>query len=516
MLVVAALGRAVEGQAPVQARPLWGSLEPGPFAVGFRVVYQLDRSRVWGPTPDSAAGGELARPVRISVWYPARPGTADTRMRYGDYVHFTAPDRYFGRLDSLLEGREQRSARDLFAGAEQDYPKLLALPVAATRDAPPLERRFPLVMYSEGWNSAQQNDNVVLAEYLASHGFVVAAVPQVGESPNDLTLRISPAELEIQMRDLEFAMGVATTLPFVDRRKIGLMGWSMGGVVTLWIAGRNHAVKALVGLDPSYQARDFVTMAMGSPYFDIRRFRAPLLSLRTGNPKYVGNQDDRLVDSLHFAERLLGRVGNVTHGDFSDFAMIAKLFPVTILDRTAEEASWGHEAICREVRAFFDGVLNGDRRALEPKSGSPRPSGLTIAHRAAAEVPSEEEFVALVSREGLTATVARFRQLEARYPGLTIIRYPIMNRLGYRFLREGQPGRALDAFRLNTQAYPSSADGFDSLADGYLAKGDSASVDGAYRQVLELLPRDSTLQQGAREELKARAEEWLRKRTRAR
>jgi len=510
LALVGAKVTAAEGQAVGDPTPLWSGLPPGPFPVGFRVLYRLDRSRVWGPTPDSALGGESARPIRVSVWYPALRASNRARMRYQDYIQFAAPDPYFGPLNAMLLARDTQSLREIFAGAERYYRSALVLPMVARRDAPPARGRFPLVLYSQGWNSSHQHDNVVLAEFLASHGYVVAAVPQVGETVKDLALQINLPDLETQMRDVEFAIGVAQLLPFVERRKLALMGWSMGGIVSLWISGRNPMVAAVVGLDASFRAHDFVKLTFSSPYFDIRRLRAPLLALQSGNEKYVRGQDDRVVDSLHFADRFVGRVANITHGDFSDFAMLAKLFPVAILDRTAEEASRGHETVCRVVRTFLDGALKGDERALGGLRDSTPFAGLTLTHYQAAGVPSEEELVALAARDGLPATIAQLQQLQAAHPELVIIRYAVMTRLGYRLLREGRPDAAIDAFRLDTEAYPTSADGFDSLADGYLAKADSASARRAYERVLELLPSDSTLDGNAREELRGRATERLR------
>ena len=509
LLLAFALAPSANGQTPERVRPLWDALPPGPFDVGFRVLYRLDRSRVWGPTPDSALRGEFARPIRMSLWYPAQRKTSAPQMRYREYVEFAAPDPYFARLNGLLEARDTTSLREMFAGAERYYSDALALPMAARRNAPPARQRFPLVMYSQGWNSSHQSDNVVLAEFLASHGYVVAAVPQVGETVIDLTLRINPVDLETQMRDVEFAMGVAQMLPFVDRRKIALMGWSMGGVVSLWIAGRNPKIDAVVGLDASFRAHDFVNLTMGSPYFDIRRLRAPLLALQSGNTKYTPGQDDRVVDSMHLAERFVGRVADITHGDFSDFPMFARLFPVAILDRTADQASRGHDTVCRMVKLFLDGVLKEDGPALNMLR-SAEFNGLTLTRHEAATIPSEEDFVAMAQRDGVPQTVTRLKQLQVAHAELVIIRYPVMTRLGYRLLHEGRPDAAIDAFRLNTEAYPTSSDGFDSLADGYLAKADSSSARRAYERVLELLPGDSTLDAGAREELRGRATERLR------
>jgi dienelactone hydrolase len=494
------------------ARPLWGDLAQGPYEVGFRVLYRLDRSRVWDAAPDSVSRSDFARPVRISLWYPA-PHTASGRaMRYRDYVRFTPPSSYFGRVDSLLETRETKSWENAFKGSGRSVQDLLNLPVMARMDAGASDGIFPLVMYSEGWNSSSQNDNSVLAEFLASRGYVVAAVPQLGTSSTSLTLGLNPIDLETQMRDIEFAMGVVQEQPFVDSRKLALMGWSMGGVVSLWLAARNQNVDAIVGLDASFRARDFVTMVLASPYFDIRQVRAPLLALQSGNTKYVAGQDDRVVDSLHFAERLVGRVANITHGDFSDFAMVAKLFPLHLEDRTAAQASRGHVAIAATVLEFLDAVFQGKP---SPTAGLQRlaneqDSVISLKFHESAKIPSEVEWVAMLDSSGLEHTVVQYEIVRSRYSTLAVIRYPILNRLGYSLRDNGKADLAIATFRLNAAAHPTLVDAYDSLADGYLAKGDSASARRAYQQVLNVLDSDTSLSASSREEYKSRAVQYIR------
>ena len=60
-----------------------------------------------------------------------------------------------------LTGAEQRLLEELWNAA-----------TSAHRNAPPVERRFPLVIYHSGGGSSFE-DNAVLCEFLASHGFVV-------------------------------------------------------------------------------------------------------------------------------------------------------------------------------------------------------------------------------------------------------------------------------------------------------------------------------------------------------
>src|SRR5688572_22257719 len=75
--------------APAAAAPtIWGGLEPGPHAVGFRQLERLDPARpFWMPrTLDGKPRDrERARPIRISVWYPAAAATGAT-LTVGDYV----------------------------------------------------------------------------------------------------------------------------------------------------------------------------------------------------------------------------------------------------------------------------------------------------------------------------------------------------------------------------------------------------------------------------------------------
>ena len=508
-LLYCAIFFATASQVHAQSLPLWGDLTPGPYRVGFRVTYRVDSSRTWLPVPDSAA--EFARPVRVSIWYPASASPGGEEMRYADYVRFRAPNRFFGTLDSMLLNRDTVSWRSAFRGVENLYPRLLELPVYARRNGTPASGTFPLVLYSEGWNSSSQNDNSVLAEYLASNGYVVAAVPQVGTSSVALTLGVNPVDLETQLRDVETAMVVAQSQRFVDRKRVAAMGWSMGGVVALWLASRNPNIDAVVGLDPSFAAAQWKPMVLGSPYFEIRQIRAPILVLQSGNQRFVSAQDPLVIDSLHFAERYTSRVGRVTHGDFSDFAMVARVFPVRLEDRTATDASAGHVAVARTVLAFLDHVLKQRPTALSSIVGHARDDSLIrLTHISAAQIPNESDWSAIVSRIGVERAADSVHRLERIYPSLEIIRYAVFNRQGYALRDAGRLDDAIAVFRLNAEAHPSLADAFDSLADGYIAKGDTVGARRAYQQVLALLPADKTLSEGSKADYRNRAEAYLK------
>ncbi len=74
-----------------------------------------------------------------------------------------------------------------------------------------------------------------------------------------------------------------------------------------------------------------------------------------------------------------------------------------------------------------------------------------------------------------------------------------MNSLGYRLLQAGQVDRAIDVFLINTEQYPESANVWDSLGDGYRAKGDTAQAIASYQKALEIDPNFAASRQNIAE-----------------
>lgn len=198
IFVIAAAGLSVNIHA--QTPPLWGNLDPGPFKVGFKIIYRLDYSRSWKPKYDTHGqlqSGSRVRPIRIDVWYPADVQAHVSRMPYKDYVYYNAPtgDRVFAEANEMLERRAVSSFHNFLKG-DDAFNALMSTPTAAIRNAPPINRKSPLIIYSGGLNDSLQASNAVLFEYLASHGYVVATVPQLGTSSLSLQLGTNPVDLE--------------------------------------------------------------------------------------------------------------------------------------------------------------------------------------------------------------------------------------------------------------------------------------------------------------------------------
>jgi dienelactone hydrolase len=99
------------------------------------------------------------------------------------------------------------------------------------------------------------------------------------------------------------------------------------------------------------------------------------------------------------------------------------------------------------------------------------------------------EFWTLVNQTGgATKAAAVFHEARQRDANAFVFpEFPI-NLLGYARIQAGAKDEAIELFKLNTEAYPASANAQDSLSDGYLAAGKNDLALAAEQKCLALLP----------------------------
>lgn len=170
------------------------------FKVGMTTRLFTDQSRTnWT--------GDAPRPLLTTVWYPASKDATEQEITIG------APDKPL-----FISGRAARNAKVL-----------------------PSKKRYPLIVLSHGGGGAALQ-MMWLGEYLAKRGYIVAAANHHGataaedqytaqgfilwwERSRDLTVTIDK-----MLADEEFGK-------LINRDKIGVAGFSVGGTTAISIAG---------------------------------------------------------------------------------------------------------------------------------------------------------------------------------------------------------------------------------------------------------------------------------------
>lgn len=112
--------------------------------------------------------------------------------------------------------------------------------------------------------------------------------------------------------------------------------------------------------------------------------------------------------------------------------------------------------------------------------GRPRPTTL------------EEELAAAYRKSGVTAAIARYHEIREKYYGKGGYDFSekSLNGVAYELLGAKDHDGAIAMFRLNAEQYPESANVWDSLAEGYMAAGNTLLAEIYYRKSLELDPQN--------------------------
>jgi predicted dienelactone hydrolase len=210
VLAPAGCGSAQDDGAPAAATieaPPASPEQPGPFKVGVTTF----------ETTDGEPGGRV---LPVEVWYPAQPPQGAEAERY-----------------ALVLGKLKLAE--------------IASPQGATRD-PPADTSggpYPVIVFSHG-NGGVRIQSVYLCEYLASHGFVVAAPDHTGNTfaaeinsslalPTVEVARLRPIDVSRTLDAVLARSAAAGDLlsGMVDGARAGVAGHSFGGFTALRIAG---------------------------------------------------------------------------------------------------------------------------------------------------------------------------------------------------------------------------------------------------------------------------------------
>jgi putative CocE/NonD family hydrolase len=103
-------------------------------------------------------------------------------------------------------------------------------------------------------------------------------------------------------------------------------------------------------------------------------------------------------------------------------------------------------------------------------------------------VPSEEEFLQFIEKNGVTKAVELFYQVKQDDQKAKLFDEKAMNQLGYRYLNSGKLAEAIELFKLNTVAYPDAYNTYDSLGEAYMTAGNIKLAIANYNKSTELNP----------------------------
>jgi dienelactone hydrolase len=333
------------------------------YEAGYESLMLTDSSRIYKPgTPQD--NRLHYRPLEIDLWYPATITNPQHPIEYGQLLQLLQDRSNRFQDDTVFTNITQDLVASLCAGLNiTDTAAFTHLNTKSYENAAPVHQPFPLIVYLCSFNG-MSFENIHLLENLASHGYIVASITSVGRYPGNMST--DPADLWEQVKDGLFAIHQLMKKDDVDPHKIGVIGYSWGGLAAILLSMSTNDPTAILSLDGSEmhhygeskaEDSDFNRLR-ASPFFSAGLVHSAFTHLGSG-----GQQPDQQIDSifnifpyLSAQKHYIGFPG-AQHEDFSSLPMIAAQL-------TTGLPQAGLSRFDKFSQYYFDSHLKGQTKAL--------------------------------------------------------------------------------------------------------------------------------------------------------
>jgi dienelactone hydrolase len=297
-----------------------------------------------------------------------------------------------------------------------------------------------------------------LAPQLAAAGIHALSLDYrgFGESGGDRADAVAPQEAQRIVTekwpgDIDAAYDFLLAQPGVDKTRVGAAGGSCGVNQAVRLASRHPEVRSLALLAGPLDTES-IAFITTTPWL-------PIFAAAAADDQY----DAAAPEAMRWILALSGNPRNKFSG-FRD-------------GKHGTEIFGPHPELVKQMVAWYVETLV--TRPADPK-----------ASVAVKNTPVREFWRKATSPTGVGEAVQLFYDVAQSGQRVALFPEAQLNQLGYFHLQAGRIDEAIRLFRLNTIAYPTSANTYDSLGDAYLAKGQNELALRMSERALELLAKD--------------------------
>ncbi len=482
-----------------QKTMLYPNLEKGKYDIGFKTLVDFDYSRTYNlnyPNDKSSQKND-PRPIIINIWYPAKTNPKDKPLLYGDYIKIQSQDVTLKTFIKRIEDyNEKNSSQYMFYSdslskqEKEKFTKHLQQSISVFKNAAPLPEKFPLVIYHPGLGGTL-NDNTILYEYLASHGFVVISG---AFQANDYKYVDLNWDLERSTKDIDFMLNAIKNLTFVDFSKIAAIGHSYGAQAVLGYKTENHSpVSCLISLDNTFDYSIDASPEGFEPlteklYNKNNNMNVPSLVFAGPTASF------KVMDSLKYSARVYATI-KLAHNEYTSLSSFAIL--KGLQNRTDKDTVWSKYILINNYCLnYLKWNFNNDEYAKN-FIFSKQPHVLDIYEIPKGKAVSIEipEYIDYSNPPTFLQLQKIFKDRSKEKIDKIIQKYPeqldedAINNAAYSFLKK-DIDFAIYLFQKNVELSPTSWNAFDSLGKAYMIKGEKDLAFKSYKKSIELNPKN--------------------------
>jgi hypothetical protein len=348
-------------------------LEYGSFDVGFKTLFGVDLSRKDVPFADWS--GKLypseeisqGKSLPISIWYPAEG--CNRELNFNHFVNLiTRQTENSGSSSSDSLAKELFIYQTNELGGEGNFTSdkldtLLNLKTRSFLECKAIEEKFPLVIFPNGTSPTGQ---IIMCEYLASHGYIVAGLPLKGQYSH--VIDASTKGLEVAIDDLEFALQLLVGMNNVDGTNIALLANAIESSICAGLVSRNEIIDALISLDGGLISQFEQNLLQKTVFYEPQSITIPILSIYAPHPSIAPHY----IQDLKHSHRYFAHFPQMSEFHFLSYGILEK-FVDEIIGSTRGNTIQGFKAASELVLAFLNATLKNmseDLDAMYSKNSS--------------------------------------------------------------------------------------------------------------------------------------------------
>ncbi len=470
LLSIVLLASLEVGWAQVSLKGL--ALPHGKYQVGFQHYVTHDSTRTYQRIYD-LTHKKIARPIHVSIWYPAQNNVATTkRLRVIDYMQIYKEEKEWEHLPNAnILGWFQYENTEV-------NRQHLQVTTQAYLNAPKAGEGFPAIVYAPGLEYSSI-ENFALNEFLASHGYVVIASPSRG-SYHQFMERGKVRNIDAQARDISFLIQEMNKYSQIDQTKIATMGYSFGGLSNVLAQMRDARIKAIVSLDGS--VRYNYKFLMQSPFADMAKVNVPFIHmaqqiipdavLKADKIDPALNTEFKFFDLLQYSKAYKLRFHHLSH---AHFITLGVLFQKRDLrkDKSDLEIMTSYRWLATYALQFLNAFIKNDPQAKRFMANMPAQNGIPaglISKTVKDPKPRPfgfRDFNELAAQRDYKNLSELYASCQKKYPKLQFGEI-YFNKLGLQLgFNRATSQQGIRVMEFAAQLYPKSANVFDSLGELY-------------------------------------------------
>jgi tetratricopeptide (TPR) repeat protein len=341
--------------------------------------------------------------------------------------------------------------------------------------------KFPIIIYGSSQGSSGY-DNSLLCEQLASHGYIVFTIASKGAYSRQMPFNEEGAEA--QTRDLEFLYGLAYNYPSSDPKKVGLVGFSFGGLNNITFSLKNTQVKAIVSLDGSISSPLGYQILNSYSYLNIKNFNSNFLGF-LGDKSETDNFS--LFDEAFLSDMYLLKLSQLNHLDFSSFNLMIKDRPNFVYDAYVDMANLTVKFMNQNFKKesdFEHAIANYSTSiysAIREKKSIGNPQ------------VTKEEYINYIEQNGIDKGIQLYYDTKKLFPEYKLFDYDPFRDVGFLKMIEKDYENAIKVYKVLLEEFPNNSDSYRRLGEAYLEHGNYFEARRLINKGLQLDPESPAM-----------------------